>query len=122
MNEPDRGAELPRDAWLQLILGRPAGAKILRLLHRLLRAEQYAPADQAPWAAVHFGLAEARHAVPRAFAQAEKTLARFRRLPPARRPGAFRRARREIRNPALVDVFLAEARGQLCTDPAAALS
>ena len=105
---------------LRAIVGRPAGARLRRRFARFLREQDYEPADPLPWRAAHLGVADPRESLPRAFRQAEKTLARLRTLSRKRRRRSLSQARREVLNPALLDLLVAEARRHLCADPAEA--
>ena len=125
MDEPDSGSGErlePEDPAIRLraIVGRSAGGRLRRRFARALRQEDYGPADPAPWRAAHLGVADPRESIPRAFRQAERTLVRLRQLSPQRQRRSLSQARREVLNPALLDLLVAEARRHLCTDPAAA--
>jgi len=114
--------ELPFAAAPAALLRRPALASARRRLLAELRRFRHPLGDPLPWTAVWYGLDEPENCARRDVARAARFTARLRAAPLARRPGLMQRARRKARNPALPDVFIAEARRVVGADPAEALS
>ncbi len=113
--------EVPLGAALAALVRRPECARLWHDFTASLVARRGPPDDPAPWVAACFGLADLRECARRAYFLAERFLARLRSWPAERRAGIVCKARIEATNPALLDLFVAEARAVQGADPEAAL-
>jgi tetratricopeptide (TPR) repeat protein len=89
-------------------------ARALREYERELRRRPRRSSDDPTlWQAVHLGLVDPRHCLPRAFTDAEAFTAELREVPFGKRWTALLRSHRRMRNPVLIDSFVDESRRHL---------